>query len=118
MTTAATGAIPAVEMLEAEQQPRRAGAGVASRRHLAFFLHHLDGGGVSRMRLIIAGELARRGYKVDLLLCDAGGPLSERMPEGIRVIHLERSGWMAARLTALRADIAGFPSVVGFALGG
>ena len=33
----------------------------AKRRHLAFFMHHLHGGGVSKMRLILAGALADRG---------------------------------------------------------
>ncbi|MDJ0942198.1 MAG: glycosyltransferase [Kiloniellales bacterium] len=116
MLTGASGAATAIETPEAESSPRPAGTAVGSSRRLAFFLHHLDGGGVSRMRLIIAGELARRGYKVDLLLCEAGGPLTERIPEGIRVIHLERSGRMAARLTALKADLAGFLSVAGYAL--
>ncbi len=116
MMTGATGASAAIATPEADINPRHSGEGDVSPRHLAFFLHHLDGGGVARMRLIIAGELARRGHKVDLLLCEEGGPLTERMPEGIRVIHFERSGWLSARLCALKSDLGGFPSVACYAL--
>ncbi len=88
-----------------------------NRRHLAFYMHHLHGGGVSKMRLILAGALADRGHRVDLLVCEPEGHLSGGMPEGVRVVYLEPSSWMRARAYALGADPAGLRAVAGFALG-
>ena len=89
----------------------------AKRRHLAFYMHHLHGGGVSKMRLILAGALADRGHRVDLLVCEPEGHLSGGMPENVRVVYLEPSSWTRARAYALSADPAGLRAVAGFALG-
>ena len=60
-------------------------------KHVAFFLDHLGGGGVQKVWLILAGALAQRGHRVDLLLCEAEGPLAAQVPDQVRVIELSRS---------------------------
>ena len=69
------------------------------------------------MRLILASALADRGHHVDLIVCEPGGHFSEDMPKNVRIIYLEPSSWISARIHALRADLAGLYIIAGFALG-
>lgn len=55
---------------------------------LAVFIPSLHGGGAERAMLIFAGELAKRGFRVDLVLGRLTGPYRERIPPGINVIDL------------------------------
>lgn len=75
--------------------------------HLAFVLDNLKGGGVQRTTLAIARRCAELGYDVDLLVCDASGPLLDVVPPAIRVVVLAKACLAAARLAAVRADPGG-----------
>jgi glycosyltransferase involved in cell wall biosynthesis len=48
----------------------------------------LRGGGVERVRLLLAKEFLRRGHSVDLLLLKKEGLLLDQVPSGVRVIDL------------------------------
>ncbi|MDN5871347.1 MAG: glycosyltransferase [Nitrococcus sp.] len=61
---------------------------------LAVYIPTLAGGGAERVMLRLAGELAGRGYRVDLLLKRRRGAYEGQLPSGVRIIELER-GWKA-----------------------
>lgn len=109
--------LPTGAAFKVDQREIPRGTAGAERRHLAFYLHHLGGGGVSKMRLIISSALADRGHQVDLVICEPEGHLSDRMPENVHIVRLERSSWTRARIHALTADPAGLRALAGFALG-
>jgi glycosyltransferase involved in cell wall biosynthesis len=68
----------------------------------------LEGGGVERVMLNLAGAFAARGYRVDLVLCQVQGPYQDQTPKGVTIIGLKASpGWLA-RAYALAADPQGF----------
>jgi glycosyltransferase involved in cell wall biosynthesis len=76
-------------------------------RHVAFVLDHLGAGGVQKMTLSLGRELIARGHRVDLVVCQAKGPLLASLPSGIRLLELERRNPLTARLVALLADPGG-----------
>lgn len=80
--------------------------------HIAFFLEDLEGGGVQKTTLLIAGELARRGHRIDALVCRSVGPLLEELPAGVRLVVLEPSLSPVARARALWADPRGIGVLV------
>jgi glycosyltransferase involved in cell wall biosynthesis len=53
---------------------------------IAFFLRDLDGGGAERAVVALAGEVATRGYVVDLVVGDADGDYRSEVPAAV---HLE-----------------------------
>jgi glycosyltransferase involved in cell wall biosynthesis len=53
------------------------------------FIPSLHGGGAERAMLIFAGELAKRGFRVDLVLGRLTGPYIDRIPKGINAIDLK-----------------------------
>lgn len=55
---------------------------------IALHINDLSAGGAEKMRLVIARELLRRGYRVDLVLCRARGEYLPQVPEGARVVDL------------------------------
>jgi glycosyltransferase involved in cell wall biosynthesis len=62
---------------------------VANRPHLAIFLRSLvGGGGAERMMVALAGGLARRGHRVDLVLGRAAGNFFDEVDPGVRVVDL------------------------------
>ena len=77
--------------------------------HLAFLIADLNVGGVQKTTLSLAGALAARGNQVDLIVLKPGGALSDQLPEGVRVVQLEPSMGIAARLQALVADPGALP---------
>jgi glycosyltransferase involved in cell wall biosynthesis len=80
--------------------------------HLALFMTSLEGGGVERVMLNLAGAFAARGYRVDLVLCQVEGPYQDQVPKGVTVIGLEAvPGWWA-RACALAADSQGFVALL------
>jgi glycosyltransferase involved in cell wall biosynthesis len=87
-------------------------------KHIAFFLDHLRGGGIQKLCLIIASALASRGHQVDLVVCDAEGPLRDELPERVRLTELRPSPTLLARAYALAADPMGMRALVGFLLRG
>jgi glycosyltransferase involved in cell wall biosynthesis len=84
---------------------------VSARRsaHLAFFLENLEGGGVQKVTLRIALELAARGHRVEVLVCHPHGPLLAELPRHLRLVRLERTHFLSARIFAVRADPRGLP---------
>ena len=58
-------------------------------RHLAIFLRSLvGGGGAERMMVTLAGALAERGHRVDLVLARAAGNFFDEIHPGVRVVDL------------------------------
>ncbi len=55
--------------------------------HIAIYIRSLRGGGAQRIALTVAGALARRGYRVDLVLDRKTGPYVSQIPEGVRVVN-------------------------------
>lgn len=72
-------------------------------QHVAVFLDHLKGGGVQKMRVIIASALAERGHKIDLVVCRAEGPLLEQVRGNVRIIELKPQAPALARIYAVAA---------------
>lgn len=58
---------------------------------LSFFLPVLAAGGAERVVLAIAGEIAGRGYRCDLVTAQDGGRWSDRLPDGVRHVGLGRA---------------------------
>ena len=56
--------------------------------HVALFLSFSGHGGVERMVANLAGGLARRGLRVDLVLARTAGGHAGAWPEGVRVVTL------------------------------
>ena len=79
---------------------------------IAFFIVHLNGGGVAVVVTDLANELARRGYDVDLLALDASGPLRSRASPSVRLIDLKRRAARYALPGLLKYLAAAKPDVV------
>lgn len=84
-------------------RPDGPGAGKRA-AHIAVFLDHLRGGGMQKMRLIIARGLAERGHRVDLVLCDVRGSLRDQVPETVNLVELHPTGALRAGALALATD--------------
>jgi glycosyltransferase involved in cell wall biosynthesis len=64
--------------------------------HVAIVVYCLEGGGVQRQTLTLAGEMAALGHKVDYLVVRAIGELVQTVPTGVNLIELaplKKSGW-------------------------
>jgi glycosyltransferase involved in cell wall biosynthesis len=81
-------------------------------QHLALVLDHLGAGGVQKMTLSLGRELMARGHRVDLVTCQAGGPLLASLPRGLRHFKLERGRSLIARIAALQADPGGLAALL------
>jgi len=103
-------AIQPATSLEVSTAPAVADAG-----RIAVLTRGIVGGGVQKMSLNLAGELASRGWQVDLLSRRAGD-LSV-VPAGVRAIVLRRRLGLVGRGLALRADPAGFSELLRPVLG-
>lgn len=58
---------------------------------ISVFLPSLAGGGAERVMLNLAGKMAERGLRVDLVLCQTSGAFLEQVPAEVRVISLGAS---------------------------
>jgi glycosyltransferase involved in cell wall biosynthesis len=59
------------------------------RKHVAFFVPSLRGGGAEKVTVTLANAFARKGLKVDLLLAQAEGPyLKDALPD-VRVVDFK-----------------------------
>ena len=90
----------------------RCGTAVPANRHIAFLIADLNVGGVQWTTLALAGAMAARGYRVDLVVLWPGGALSEQIPGGVEVIRLVRSSRSLGRLCALAADVRALPQML------
>ena len=85
-------------------------------RRIALIVASMSGGGVERAALNLAAEFRDKGYRVDLVLVRAEGPLLDQLPEGVNLVKLEVSraarGILPLRgyLRSARPDL-----VIGFA---
>ena len=78
---------------------------IASRPRLAFYIHSMHGGGAERVSALVASGFARRGYPVDLVVNQAGGPHMEFVSDDVRVVSLGcRTAVAAPRLLAYLRD--------------
>jgi glycosyltransferase involved in cell wall biosynthesis len=84
----------------------------APARRIALFLPSLAAGGAETSMLSTADELLRRGFRVDVVLCERTGPLLEAVPSEARVIELPPTPMVVARAFALAADPAGFRAML------
>jgi glycosyltransferase involved in cell wall biosynthesis len=82
------------------------------RHHLALFIRDLGGGGVQRTTLTLARALAARGHRVDLILCQAVGPLRDSVPGEVRAIELQPDHRRRTRLLPLAVDPAGIAQLM------
>jgi glycosyltransferase involved in cell wall biosynthesis len=73
---------------------------------VAFLLDNLAGGGAEQVIINLAGEFARRGHPVDLLVCSMEGALQEKIPAGVNVIQLAPSPAVVGVLKSLFKDFA------------
>ena len=79
-------------------------------RHILTFAESLDGGGVERVQLRLAGAWLAAGRRVTLLLGSADGPLAAELPDGIEIVPLRSSAYHALfaaprHIAALGPDI-------------
>jgi glycosyltransferase involved in cell wall biosynthesis len=72
--------------------------------HVAVFVATLAGGGLERTMVTLADGLARRGHRVDLLVCRRKGFLADKVPATVRVSELRPAPMWRARWKAVRAD--------------
>lgn len=72
--------------------------------HVAFLLSDLSGGGVQRIVTILAKELAARGARVDVVVCDPRGHLAADLPAAVNLVPLHRCDPLRSRLAVWRAD--------------
>lgn len=79
-------------------------AAQGDRRHVALLIHSGDGGGAQRVMTTLAGALAERGHRVDLVACRAEGPILAQLPACLRLVSLRASPWGRGRLAAFAAD--------------
>lgn len=58
---------------------------------ISIFLPRLSAGGAERVLLAVSGELARRGYRCDLVTAGSGGRWESRIPPNVRHLSLGRT---------------------------
>jgi glycosyltransferase involved in cell wall biosynthesis len=87
--------------------PARPADSPAAGRRIALLVPNLAGGGAETCMLRTADELLKRGYEVDLVLCERSGPLLAEVPAAARVLALSPAPMLMARAFALAADPAG-----------
>lgn len=73
-------------------------------RRIGVFFSSLAGGGIERMMLATAAALKERGYEVDVVVAEASGPLAGFLPEGVRLLELQRGPTWLARRRILQAE--------------
>ena len=64
-------------------------AGSNRRAHIALFIYGPTGGGATRRSFTLAEGFADRGHRVDLVVVNAEGPLSESVPDGVTLLVID-----------------------------
>ena len=111
MTAASSSRMRSGEASPAPSDETGAPAPGAGRR-IALLLPNLAGGGAEACMLRTTDALLRRGFRVDLVLCERTGPLLAEVPAGARVIGLPWAPMPLARALALAADPAGLRAML------
>lgn len=78
---------------------------------IALAIHTLGGGGLERVVINLATEMAARGYRVDLLVARAEGNMRELVPDSVRMPTLRASRRLAAHARMVAADPGGLGRV-------
>lgn len=93
----------------------RSDATVDGTTDVSMMLMSLHGGGIKRVFLYLARAFVSRGLRVEIIVVNPQGPFMKDIPEGVRIVTLERRGTdrdakvpLMIRLLTLRADSAGF----------
>lgn len=86
--------------------------GTVRRHRIALLLTDLNGGGVQKMTLSLAGALAERGHEAMIVLYSARGVLNSQLPPDVALHHLKAASRLAARLAPLRADPLALPRLL------
>lgn len=76
------------------------------------FAQTLQGGGVERALLRLAGEWAGRGRHVSLVIGDPAGPLASELPAGVEVLPGGAGGYIAMAQAVVRHAQAATPDIV------
>lgn len=79
---------------------------------LALLIRALEGGGMQRSLLHLAGSFAAEGTRVDVLCTDASGEMGRSLPPGVKVRVVPRASAIASRLALLRAPSVGFTTLL------
>ena len=66
------------------------------RRRIALLLTDLNGGGVQKMTLSLAGALAEQGHEATVVLYSARGVLNAHLPPAVDLHHLKAASRLAA----------------------
>jgi glycosyltransferase involved in cell wall biosynthesis len=69
----------------------------SNNRRIAIFLPGLYEGGAERVMLNLASGFLSKGYDIDLVLSQAEGPYMADIPEGVRLIELNKKHFSAQR---------------------
>lgn len=69
---------------------------------IALFMKNFFGGGAERVVLSLAHGMADRGLKVDLVVCQARGPLYDQLQDNVRCIDLDVSRVLAGTVPLSR----------------
>ena len=84
------------------------------RKHVAFFISGLSGGGVPRVVLNLTRGFAERGYAVDLIAARPEGPLRPQLDPRVKLVPLEsrltRLPWVSRKRS--RQVVVGLPTLV------
>ena len=112
MTSAAAALNPMDGTMSLAPPARRSASTSGARRRIALLLTDLNGGGVQKMTLALAGGLIDRGHEVEILLYEANGVLEPQVPAGVVVRILDPGSAIAARLAPLWADPLALPKLL------
>jgi glycosyltransferase involved in cell wall biosynthesis len=112
MTAAPTLPLPHGQVPTSLQTVERSLNGTAPRRRIALLLTDLNGGGVQKMTLSLAGALVERGHEAMIVLYSARGVLNSQIPPEVALHHLKAGSRLAARLSPLRADPLALPRLL------
>ena len=75
-----------------------------SPRRVGFYVDDLWAGGMQKVMIALARGIAERGHTVQVLTCDARGPLAATLPPSVEVVALEPVPRLLARLYPFLAD--------------
>ena len=94
---AAGGYLAGASLLDLVQRSKRAATRVpaAAKPAIVITTNRLVFGGAERQHVVLATELARRGYPVTIVCMQRFGPLVSEIPHGVRVV---RQPWWAPAL--------------------
>ncbi len=59
------------------------------KKHIAFFIPTLNGGGAERVAINLLKEMLKHDVSLDLVLASAKGPYLEQVPKEVRIVNLE-----------------------------